>query len=150
MILNRWKKNITTLLEKKSGTPYIHKFRAIHIVEGDLQFLAKFFYAYKMIHNAEKENLISDEQYGGRKNRMAQTAVLNKICYYNLSHQTLTSCAFMDDDARACYDRIITSLSSLECRRWGLSYKLATFTNKFYRKSKISFTISFRSVRKFL
>ena len=89
-----------------------------------------------MINNAEKENLISDEQYGGRKNRMAQTAVLNKICYYNLSHQTLTSCAFMDDDARACYDRIITSLSSLECRRWGLSYKVATFTNKFIENQR--------------
>lgn len=84
-----------------------------------------------MIHTAETNNLITDEQYGGRKNRMAQSVVLNKICYYNLSHQTLTECVFMDDDARACYDRIITSLSSVECRRWGLSYKVANFTNKF-------------------
>ena len=84
-----------------------------------------------MIHYAEQNNLITDEQYGGRQNRMAQSVVLNKICYYNLSHQTLTRCAFMDDDARACYDRIITSLSSVECRRWGMSYKVASFTNNF-------------------
>ena len=83
-----------------------------------------------MIHNAESLNLISNEQYGGRKQRMAQSVVINKICYYNISHQTLTSCAFMDDDARACYDRIITSLSSLECQRWGLSSKVANFTTK--------------------
>lgn len=131
IILNQWVKTITTLLEKKSGTPFIHKFRAIHIVEEDLQFLAKHVYAYKMIYNAEKHCLISDEQYGGRKQRMAQSVVIKNICYYNISHQTLISCAFMDDDARACYDRIITSLSSLECQRWGLSAKEANFTNKF-------------------
>ena len=37
----------------------------------------------------------------------------------------------MDKDARACYDRINTSLSSAECRRWGLPYNVASFTNNF-------------------
>ena len=120
-ILDRWKKTVTTLLEKKEGRPYIHKLRAIHIVEGDLQFIARFFYSHKMIRYTEENNLISDEQYGGRKNRRAQSDVLNKLCYYNISHETLQSCAFMDDNARACYDRIVTSLSSLECQKWGLS-----------------------------
>ena len=108
-------------MEKKEGNPFIHKFRAIHIVEGDLQFIARYFYSYKMMKYAEEQGLISNEQYGGRKNRMAQSVVLNKLSYYNISHQTLQSYAFMDDDARACYDRIVTSLSSLECQKWGLS-----------------------------
>ena len=68
---------------------------------------------------------------------MAQSVVINKISCYNLSHQTLTSCAFMDDAARACYDVIITSLSSLECRRWGLSKNVADFTTKFIEEQKI-------------
>ena len=67
IILERWKKTVTTLLEKKEGKPFIHKFRAIHIVEGDLQFVARYFYAYKMMKYAEDNNLISDAQYGGRK-----------------------------------------------------------------------------------
>ena len=130
IVLKRWKKTVTSLIEK-SGTPFIHKFRVIHIIEGDLQFLARLFYAKRIMRFAEENNLITDEQYGGRKNRMAQTAVLNKISYYNISHQTFTSCAFMDDDARACYNRIVTSLSSAECRQWGISHNIATFTNKF-------------------
>ena len=89
-----------------------------------------------MMKYAEINKLITDQQYGGRKGRMAQSAVLNKIAYYNISHQTLTSCAFMDDDARACYDRIVTSLSSTECRRWGTSHNTATFTNSFIEKQK--------------
>ena len=136
IILDRWKKTITALIEKKTGTPFIHKFRAIHIVERGLQFLSKYFYACKMIHNAESHGLISDEQYGGRKHQMAQSVVINNICYYNVSHQTLISCAFMDDDARACYDRIITSLSSLECRWWGLSKTVTDFTTQFIEEQK--------------
>ena len=43
VILDRWRTTVTALMEKKSGTPYIHKFRVIHVVEGDLQFLSKKF-----------------------------------------------------------------------------------------------------------
>lgn len=120
----------TTLLKKNPGTPFIHRMRAIHIVEGDLQFIAKYFYSHHMMKTAEKHSLVSGEQYGGRNNRMAQSAVLNKIMYCNISHQTGTAAVFMDDDARACYDRIITPLSSLKTTKWGLSFNVANFTTK--------------------
>ena len=135
-VLQRWKKTVTSLIEKKPGTPYIHKFRVLHIIEGDLQFLAKFFYSYKMMNYAEKHDLITDEQYGGRTQRMAQSVVLNKLMYYNISHQTLTPCAFMDDDARACYDRIVTRFSSADCRKWGISENVASFTNSFIEQQQ--------------
>ena len=122
IVLKQWTKTVTTLLEKKIGNPFIYKFWAIHTVEGDLQ-------SHKMIKYAEGQGLITNEQYGGRKNKMAQSVVLNKLCYYNICHQTLTSCAFMDDDARACYDWILTRLSSLECQKWGLSKNVTDFTN---------------------
>ena len=40
-------------------------------------------------------------------------------------------CAFLDDDAKACYDRIVTHLSEVEVRKWGVSKKAAKFTTKF-------------------
>ena len=131
IILRRWRNTTTTLIEKEPGVPYVHRMRAIHIIEAEVQFLAKNFYVTKLMKGAEKNGLITDEQYGGRANRQAQTAVINKILYYNLSHQMLMPAAFMDDDAKACYDRIITPLSSLECRKWGAPYKLTKFTNSF-------------------
>ena len=39
--------------------------------------------------------------------------------------------AFMDDDASACYDRILTSLNGLENRRWGMPFRMSQFTTKF-------------------
>ena len=62
---------------------------------------------------------------------MAQSAVINKLLYYNISHQTHVGAAFMDDDARACYDRIVTKHSSLETRKWGLGAQITNFTTKF-------------------
>ena len=96
-----------------------------------------------MMRNAESNGLITDEQYGGRNGRMAQSAVLNKLMYYNLSHQTLTPCAFMDDDARACYDRIVTCMSSLECRKWGIDDKVGAFTNDFIESQKFHIRSAF-------
>ena len=138
IILKRWKKTIMALIEKEPGTLYIHRMRAIHIIEAEVQFLAKHHYVNQMMKTAEKENLITEEQYGGRRKKQAQSAVLNKILYHNISRQMLMTSAFMDDDARACYDRIITSLSGLEGRKWGASHELSDFTTKFMESQEFS------------
>ena len=44
----------------------------------------------------------------------------------------------MDDDARACYDRIVTSLGGVEGRKWGASHALSTFTTKFIEAQEFS------------
>ena len=62
IILQRWKTTHTTLLEKNPGNPWIHRLCAIHIVEGDLQFIAKYFYYVRMMKLAESKKIISDEQ----------------------------------------------------------------------------------------
>ena len=66
--------------------------------------------------NAEKYDLITSQQHGGRQNKQAQSAIINKLMYYNITHQRLMEAELMDDDARNCYDRIITALSSVEMR----------------------------------
>lgn len=128
IVLKRWCTTITTLIEKDAGQPKIHRMRAIHIVEAEMQFFSKSLYVQKMMKNVESLNLVSDEQYGGRAQRQAQSAVLNKVQYYDITRQLRTPSAFMDDDARACYDRIVTPLSAVEGRRWGMSFSEAKYT----------------------
>ena len=117
IILKRRKKTITTLIEKEPGSPYIHRMHVIHIIEAEAQFLAKHHYVHQVMKLAKKENIITEEQYGGRRKHHAQSAVINKTLYHNISRQMLMTSAFMDDDARACYGRIVTSLSGLEGRK---------------------------------
>ena len=130
IILPRWAKTVTTLIEKKEGIPWIHKFRTIHIVEAELQFFSKNIFARKMMKAAEQANAISDNQYGGRKSRQATSVVLNKLLYYGICHQKLMDVAFMDDDAKACFDRILPQLSQIESQKWGLHHKAATLATK--------------------
>ena len=91
-----------------------------------------------MMRPAEKENLTTEEQYGGRSKLLAQSAVLNKILYHNIARQMLMSSAFMDDDTRACYDQIVTSLSGLEGRKWEASHQLSAFTTKYIESQEFS------------
>ena len=138
IILDRWKRTITTLIEKEPGSPFIHRMRAIHIIEAEEQFLAKHHYVNNMMSTAEKSNLITEEQYGGRRKKQSQSAVINKILYYNIARQMLLTSAYMDDDARVCYDRILTSLSGMEGRKWGASFELSTFTTKFIESQEFA------------
>ena len=131
VILDRWKPTITSLIEKVQGVPYIHKYRTIHIIESDIQFVSKHIYVLGMMKQAEKYNLITDQQYCGRNRRQYQSAYINKICYYDISRQQVMECSFLDDDAVACYDRILTELSEVEVQKWRVSKHAAQFTNKF-------------------
>ena len=45
--------------------------RAIHIIEAEVQFLAKIHYVKKMMGVAESKNLITEEHYGGRRKKQA-------------------------------------------------------------------------------
>ena len=69
IILNRWKPTISTLIEKINGKPYIHKYRTIHIIESDIQFLSKQIYVLGMMKMADDLGLITDQQYGARNKR---------------------------------------------------------------------------------
>ena len=79
IIINRWKPTITSLIEKLQGQPFIHKYRTIHIIESDVQFVSKHRYVVGMMRQTEKCGLITDQQYGGRNRRQCQSAYLNKI-----------------------------------------------------------------------
>ena len=131
IILGRWKPTLSTLIEKLNGKPYIHKYRTIHIIESDVQFLSKQIYVLGMMKLADGMGLITDQQYGARNRRQCQSAYINKICYYDISRQKVMASSFLDDDAKACYDRIVTGLGEVEVQKWGVSQKAAKFTTKF-------------------
>ena len=66
IFLERYKRTVTTLIAKEKGRPRIHRLRPIHIVEIELQALSKSQWAKKFIKRAERNNMITDSQYGGR------------------------------------------------------------------------------------
>ena len=110
IVLDRWKRTVTILIEKHEGKPYIHRTRPLHIVEPEVNAIAKLVWAKTLMKEAEMENKINEDQYGGRRGRQAQSAVLNKVMYYNINAQTLTETQYDDDDLRSNYDREMVHL----------------------------------------
>jgi hypothetical protein len=60
----RWLHAINVMLEKKKGIRNIHMLRIIGLIEADFNMALKFYFAYKMMENAERDGL-TDEQWGG-------------------------------------------------------------------------------------
>ena len=76
--------------------------------------IAKSHWAQDLMKHIELHQTITDDQYGGRARRQAQSAVLNKITYFDLQHQLAGPAVFIDKDARNCFDRIIPNLITME------------------------------------
>ena len=103
-----------TLLEKEPGSPKIHRLRPIALVETELNCVAKAHWAQDLMRHIEAQKSITDDQYGGRSHRQAQSAVLNKVTYFDIQRQVAEPAIFIDKDARNCFDRFIPSLITLE------------------------------------
>ena len=142
IVLERWKKTITTLLCKDDNVPYIHRLRPIHIVEVELQFIAKVIWSKKLIQQSEKQNRIIPSQYGGRKGHQAQSSVLNTVLLFDYHHNLRLNYTYNDDDLRANYDRELAHFSAMETRKYGLPHEAGVFMarvtreQKYYIKSK--------------
>ena len=121
IVLNRWKKTITTVICKDDDTPFIHRLRPLHIVEAELQFFSKCQWSHKLINQAEHNHQISPAQFGGRKNKQAQSSVLTTILTFDIHRQLRKEYTFNDDDLRANYDRELAHYSVAETRSQGLS-----------------------------
>lgn len=122
----RWKVVHNFFLEKKPGLPLLDKLRVIHIYEADWNIILKYFNSYQLVRQATRHKNIEPEQSGGRPNRSyiveaAKTVITYEIC----RNQRLTG-GLVYNDAKACFDRIVTNLSNLSCLREGLPASLAT------------------------
>ncbi|KAI2502674.1 hypothetical protein MHU86_11799 [Fragilaria crotonensis] len=73
-----------------------------------------------MVKNAERSQALNDQQHGSRPRRMTTDALYFARLEKDLIRQTRANSAHMDNDATGCYDRIITSLGMIACRRLGM------------------------------
>ena len=151
IILDRWKNTITTLICKEKKKPYIHRLRPIHIVEVELQFISKYLWSQNLMRHAEKNKLITNSQYGGRKHRQAQSSVINTILSFDYHRQQRQPFTFNIDDLKANFDRELAHFSATETRSYGLPHNAGLFmiqttqSQKFFIKTKAGISESYYS-----
>ena len=54
ILLERWKKTVTVLIPKDAGIPKIHSLRPLHIVEPEVNALAKALWAKRLMKVSER------------------------------------------------------------------------------------------------
>ena len=125
--LKRWRKVVSILMEKVKGSPTIHKFRTIHLLESDMNFILRYIWGRQFMRHNESNKAWHENQYGSRKGIQGQSATLNKVLTLDIVRYYAEPAAIVDNDAKACYDRMIPVVLSYALIRLGLPKKLTRF-----------------------
>jgi hypothetical protein len=120
----RWRQAINIMLEKIPGVPRINKLRIIQLLEANLNQVLRSEFARNISKLAqETPGIISEHQYG-RSHQTCLTPVLNKLLTVQILIQKKTNWIVFDNDAKGCYDRIVSGIALAALRRIGYSKNL--------------------------
>jgi hypothetical protein len=112
ILLERWSRGLTVMLEKTLGVTLVMKLWAILLMEGNFNATNKIVYGTRMLENAHKQQLMPEEIFS-KRNRMANNGTLCKMLFYDITRQAHVPAAITLFDASNCYDRIAHAMASL-------------------------------------
>jgi len=122
--LDRWRTTIAIMLEKDKGSPKINRLRVIGKYEADYNLLLKLYWPKLTTQHAEREGTLGKSQMGTRPHKSSNDAsVINELIVDTCRIQKCIL-TIKQNDASACYDRIIANHSSLNSRREGTPKKV--------------------------
>lgn len=136
--LDRWARSATMMLEKNPGQPKIHRLRVIHLYEADYNLLLKILWARKLVRHSHHLDRLHNAQAGSRPDHRCIDVVLRKELNYQYSRFTRTPLATVDNDAKACYDRIICNLAMMVSQYHGMSNRACKFHSKTLERMKFT------------
>jgi len=110
------------MLEKDAGNPCIHRLRIIHLFEADFNLYMKMQWRKQLVRRASKHMLLNAGRFGSVPNRTSLEPILLTQLTNDNCRILRRNLARFDNDASACFDRIIVPLAMLAARpRCGMS-----------------------------
>ena len=107
------------MIYKEPGNAKIHRLRVIHLYEADYGLIMGNKWRQALLH-AQKQQTLHPGQYGGLPGHDCTSITFLEEIRLDYSWVTRTPFANFDNDATACYDRILTLLSSLAGKKFGI------------------------------
>ncbi len=111
---------VNVMIEKDPGQPKIHRLRIIHLFETDFNLFLKIMWGSRLVKRAVKLNLLNDGQHGSVPGRTTMDPVMMNQLTTDLCRLLKVNYARFDNDASACFDRIIVALGMMAARRCGM------------------------------
>ena len=134
-VYDRWSYILTCMLGKDSGVPRIHRLRIIHLYECDLNLLLGMFFR-EFDQHCEDNDLMNKGIYGCRPNRRAMDPVFVDVTQTELSMVLRAILVKFNNDATACFDRILVHILTLCLRSYGMPKKLTIILGKLLESAK--------------
>ena len=119
--IERWSHATNVMLEKDPGNPCIHRLRIIHLFEADFNLYMKLQWGKRLVRRASKHMLLNTGQFGSVPGRTTLEPIMLTQLTNDNCRILRRSLARFDNDASACFDRIIIPLAMLAARRCGMS-----------------------------
>jgi hypothetical protein len=117
--LKRWGIGLMVLLDKITGNNFVHKLRAICLLEANFNWMNNIIFAKRMIGMALEENLIPGECFSKRGSNCI-SAVMTKMFICNKARIHHHNAVFEGCDFADCYDRITHNVAGISLRAWGV------------------------------
>ena len=115
----RWKEVVNCMINKKVDSFSPNQLRVIHLFEADYNLVIGLIFGRYMIHRICDHGMFHPSQWG-RPNRECEDVLMIKELTYQVAAMSRTDLATFDNDASACYDRIVTRFALLCCRAHGV------------------------------
>ena len=116
--LKRWQQSVHFML-MKIAVPLWEKLRIIQLLEGDFNGGLRYIFGRRLMHYSVAKKISSDATYDGRPGRSCHDALLRIQMGMECCRISRTLAAFMDIDAKACFDNQIRNLIGINNRRLG-------------------------------
>ena len=97
----------------------------------------------RLVHHACRLGYIPPEQFGSVPRRQATSALLLKVLSFELIQLLRTTATVFNNDAPACYDRILSVLSMICCQHLGLPPIATKFKLAFLRTAQYYIKIQY-------
>jgi hypothetical protein len=119
VVLERWGRGLSVMLEKMFGCALITKLWSILLMEADFNATKKVIYGQRMLQTARKDKLMPEEVFS-KRNRLADNGTLIKVLFYNIVCQMRLPAGISAVDVDNCYNRIVHPIASLVFQALGV------------------------------
>jgi hypothetical protein len=117
--LDRWKTVINVMIYKKPGVYLIDRLRVIHLFEADYNFVIGLIFGRRALYSGVEHVTLHPSQLAQPGRQCADVVVLRELTL-SMAHMLNISLDGFENDAAACYDRLLMNMMGAASERMGV------------------------------